>query len=943
MFKNILFKTLLFTITIVFVFALSTKAKANNLTVVINEVMWSGSTLLSSDEWIELKNISNQVVNIKNWSIENLGKSNQTIYIPENIDYILNPGEFFLISKFALGESSILNIEPDCIVSNLSLSNSGNGNLVLKDESGNIIDIAKGDTWPAGNNDIKSSMERIDYDDGLNIANWQSSYNKTNLIDNINDFATPKSENSAKIFNQIAKVDDLNYLINFENILGAKAVVTEIIDGDTIKVNINGMIKTVRLSGIDTPEAKKSSSFKVDEPYYQETKELTKEKLLNKEIDLLVSIDSNERYDLYQRIIGIIIVDNELFNIQLLSYGYARTFYLNNLMIQENNWLEIEELAKQQKLGIWNDFGSDCIRINKFMPNPSGEDKNNEWMEIYNQCSYEVNIKNWIIDDKDGGSNPYLIDDDLLIKPYDFYVFYSSQTNISLNNDIDEVRIFNPTLFLVDSVSYNENFLDDEVYLKCNDNWQKQNEYQLFALNSCSNKNNQINSISDLNEIKKNTQVSVEGVVNSLPGNLAKQYFFIEDNSMGIQIYSNSSNFPSLEIGQKILVTGFLSDTKYLRLKISNPNDILILDTIRLEAKLLKISEINKTYSGKLLKIIGKVVKKSSNIFFLSDGNKEIKIEIRAPTGIKINNIYLNQEVELVGVLYESSSGDLSILPRYKDDIRPLTLLDGLLKNINYIFEYPLNSFVKIKGVVILQPGIFSNLYFYIQDETAGIQIYFSKKKFPNLKLGNMVEIYGKITSNYNRLLIYSPDDIKIISSNNEVVINEVLLNISNYLSRLVKISGFVIDKKSNKIIINNNGRLYNVYIKTKTKIKTTDIKKGDYLEIVGIVEKISNEFRIIPRFSSDIYHIEYSQNIKKTSTKDETNKKYSIKSALFNNPNLKLNKYIDKESKKSYNNTIILLKTIIILLEFLLIIIIFYPYAKIFFNKGEKSTIQIK
>ncbi len=169
--------------------------------VVINEVMWMGSTQSSADEWIELKNTTSKTIDIGGWKIENAFSSGGTLVIPSGKS--ISPNGFFLISNYSEDSSnSALNIVPDLVDSGLSLSDSGNGNLVLKNSDGDIIDEAKGDFWPVGTNGtLKQSMERNDVPgDGTLASSWHTCEDE-HCNDTIywdvegNNYGTPKAPN----------------------------------------------------------------------------------------------------------------------------------------------------------------------------------------------------------------------------------------------------------------------------------------------------------------------------------------------------------------------------------------------------------------------------------------------------------------------------------------------------------------------------------------------------------------------------------------------------------------------------------------------------------------------------------------------------------------------------------------------------------------------------
>lgn len=143
--------------------------------IIINEVMWMGSRSSSLDEWIELKNLTSNPINLEGWIIENGASAGGEITIP--VGYLIPANGYFLIGNYSENDSSSsLNVVVDLVNSRLSLANSNNGHLILKDNTDKVIDQAKGDSWPAGvDGTLKQSMQRNSIPgDGLLGQNWHT-------------------------------------------------------------------------------------------------------------------------------------------------------------------------------------------------------------------------------------------------------------------------------------------------------------------------------------------------------------------------------------------------------------------------------------------------------------------------------------------------------------------------------------------------------------------------------------------------------------------------------------------------------------------------------------------------------------------------------------------------------------------------------------------------
>jgi micrococcal nuclease len=140
--------------------------------------------------------------------------------------------------------------------------------------------------------------------------------------------------------------------------------VVEVVDGDTIKVLIDGHEITVRLLGINTPEV--LDPRKPVECYGPEASEETKSLLIGKSV-LLVLNPNYERIDKYGRLLVYVrlmqspdelpaATSSELFvNEFLIKEGYAREYTFNEKNpYQYQSLFKLDESrAKGAKKGLW--------------------------------------------------------------------------------------------------------------------------------------------------------------------------------------------------------------------------------------------------------------------------------------------------------------------------------------------------------------------------------------------------------------------------------------------------------------------------------------------------------------------------------------------------------------------------------------------------------------
>ncbi|MYL50089.1 nuclease [Halobacillus litoralis] len=128
------------------------------------------------------------------------------------------------------------------------------------------------------------------------------------------------------------------------------ATVTNVVDGDTIDIQINGKEERVRLLLVDTPETVHPD--KPVQPFGPEASDYAKEKLSGK--DVRFEYDGPKR-DHYDRLLGYVWINGENFNQQLLEKGFARYAYeYDPPYVHSASMKNAETRAIQEEKGIWS-------------------------------------------------------------------------------------------------------------------------------------------------------------------------------------------------------------------------------------------------------------------------------------------------------------------------------------------------------------------------------------------------------------------------------------------------------------------------------------------------------------------------------------------------------------------------------------------------------------
>ena len=152
------------------------------------------------------------------------------------------------------------------------------------------------------------------------------------------------------------------FTISINNIY-AKEIVefSDCVDGDTIKVLLDGKEYTARLLAIDTPESVHPQ--KPVEYYGKEASDYTCNKIKNAKKLEIEYDDNSDKMDKYDRLLVWVFTDGTLLQKDLIENGYAKLAYLYDDYKYTSELEKIQELASTKNIGIWNEEAKDKYNI----------------------------------------------------------------------------------------------------------------------------------------------------------------------------------------------------------------------------------------------------------------------------------------------------------------------------------------------------------------------------------------------------------------------------------------------------------------------------------------------------------------------------------------------------------------------------------------------------
>ncbi len=141
--------------------------------------------------------------------------------------------------------------------------------------------------------------------------------------------------------------------------------VLSVIDGDTVKLEINGKSETVRLIGLDTPETVHPS--KPVQCFGIEASNKAKELLSNQVVQLEIDEGQGQR-DKYGRMLGYVFLpDGRNYNLLMIEQGYAYEYTYSTPYRYQKEFREAQRKSRENKTGLWADGVCDDVAEEKVL------------------------------------------------------------------------------------------------------------------------------------------------------------------------------------------------------------------------------------------------------------------------------------------------------------------------------------------------------------------------------------------------------------------------------------------------------------------------------------------------------------------------------------------------------------------------------------------------
>ena len=152
------------------------------------------------------------------------------------------------------------------------------------------------------------------------------------------------------------------------------------------------------------------------------------------------------------------------------------------------------------------------VYINEILPSPEGPDETEEWIELYNDNNFEVDLSGWKIQDSIGTITTFIFSSGTKIGAGRYLVLKRPQTKIVMNNSDDKLVLCQPDGNILNSVEY-EKATTGFSYNRISSDWK-------WSSKLTPGVENVIESASPLRQTKKQSDNASDNIEDKLAANL---------------------------------------------------------------------------------------------------------------------------------------------------------------------------------------------------------------------------------------------------------------------------------------------------------------------------------------------------------------------------------------------------------------------------------------
>ena len=328
-----------------------------------------------------------------------------------------------------------------------------------------------------------------------------------------------------------------------------------------------------------------------------------------------------------------------------------------------------------------------ALQLSEILPDPTGDDRQNEFIEIQNTGTSSVPLNGVVVRDASGKTYTF---SDRQIDPGAFFALEREDSLIALNNAGDTVELISPSDKIIGSFTY-EDSTTGHAHIQTENGWQptthptlgEQNILQQPETEPADNDAETEQStdtaestaslftpvtVSEAKRAADDEKVRVAGTVTVTPGIFGKQIFYLQDDTGGIQIYKHDAAFGALSAGDGVDVKGIVRSSRGEKRVLVRGELGTTEENPNITPQSITPKGLDDSVIGELIKTEGTVMARNGNKITLQNHDTNLIVRLSDNDTIDPDIFERGSEVVVTGI-YTATNDKRYLRPRTPDDV----------------------------------------------------------------------------------------------------------------------------------------------------------------------------------------------------------------------------------------------------------------------------------
>ena len=180
-------------------------------------------------------------------------------------------------------------------------------------------------------------------------------------------------------------------------------------------------------------------------------------------------------------------------------------------------------------------------------------------------------------------------------------------------------------------------------------------------------------SLNQIRDLSLRQKVLIQGRVVVLPGVFSRNVIYINDGLSGLQVYFSSADWPELEVGQELMISGSVSQSLgEKRVLVKEKVDIVTLGEVEtVNSSEISAVEIDLPLVGSFISLEGKLIEKENSRLLMADDNGEFLVYLKKGAEISSSLYEVDDQLRISGIIVQNKE-EFRLQPRSEDDIQKI-------------------------------------------------------------------------------------------------------------------------------------------------------------------------------------------------------------------------------------------------------------------------------